>query len=159
MPSSLHQPPQLPPPQELHPDHELPVMNENDNHSNLNDHDRVRSSHNSKSIPIVNDDDDEHDEENSSTMAPPSLSTDGYTRSSTMSISLSSSRILRHAYSRQSFSYVPYDISYHPGCNVCFFAPPRQRQRWGDTQILPRVNWGDLFFDLFYGKKPNCPYA
>ena len=52
---------------------------------------------------------------------------------------------------RQSF--VPYDISYHPGCQVCFFAPPRQRQRWGDTQILPRVNWGDLFFDLFYGER------
>eukprot|EP00978_Attheya_sp_CCMP212_P046128 scaffold375638_cov58-Attheya_sp.AAC.1 len=28
--------------------------------------------------------------------------------------------------------------------------PPKQRQRWGDTQILPHVNWGDLFFDLFY---------
>ena len=44
---------------------------------------------------------------------------------------------------------VPFDISYHPGA-ITFFAPPRQRQRWGDTQILPRVNWGDLFFDLFY---------
>jgi hypothetical protein len=28
--------------------------------------------------------------------------------------------------------------------------PPKQRQKWGDTQILPRVNWGDLFFDLYY---------
>jgi hypothetical protein len=27
---------------------------------------------------------------------------------------------------------------------------PKQRQRWGDTQILPHTNWGDLFFDLFY---------
>jgi hypothetical protein len=26
----------------------------------------------------------------------------------------------------------------------------RQRQRWDDQQILPHVNWGDLFFDLFY---------
>ena len=26
----------------------------------------------------------------------------------------------------------------------------RQRQRWDDHQILPHVNWGDLFFDLFY---------
>jgi len=31
-----------------------------------------------------------------------------------------------------------------------FFSPPIQRQKWGDTQILPHVNWGDLFFDLFY---------
>jgi hypothetical protein len=55
---------------------------------------------------------------------------------------------------RQSF--VPNDISYHPGFQVCFFAPPRQRQRWGDNQILPRVNWGDLFFDLFYGTSLSC---
>lgn len=33
---------------------------------------------------------------------------------------------------------------------VRLFSPPRQRQKWGDSQILPRVNWGDLFFDLFY---------
>jgi len=31
-----------------------------------------------------------------------------------------------------------------------FFSPPIQRQKWGDTQIRPHVNWGDLFFDLFY---------
>lgn len=36
-----------------------------------------------------------------------------------------------------------------PNC-LGFFSPPKQRQRWGDTQILPHVNWGDLFFDLFY---------
>lgn len=41
------------------------------------------------------------------------------------------------------------DLSYHPGL-VALFSPPLQRQKWGDTQILPRVNWGDLFFDLFY---------
>jgi len=29
-------------------------------------------------------------------------------------------------------------------------SPPTQRQRWTDKQILPHVNWGDLFFDLFY---------
>lgn len=27
---------------------------------------------------------------------------------------------------------------------------PRQRQKWGEAQILPHINWGDLFFDLFY---------
>ena len=44
----------------------------------------------------------------------------------------------------------PYDISYHPGRRILFYAPPRQRQKWDETQVLPRVNWGDLFFDLFY---------
>lgn len=35
----------------------------------------------------------------------------------------------------------------------------RQRQKWGDTQVLPRVNWGDLFFDLFYvGATYNVSY-
>ena len=34
--------------------------------------------------------------------------------------------------------------------SVPLYAPPRQRQRWGEEQILPHVNWGDLFFDLFY---------
>jgi Bacterial low temperature requirement A protein (LtrA) len=34
--------------------------------------------------------------------------------------------------------------------HVRLFSPPRQRQKWGDDQYLPRVNWGDLFFDLFY---------
>lgn len=41
------------------------------------------------------------------------------------------------------------DISYHPGL-VALYAAPCQRQKWGDTQILPRTNWGDLFFDLWY---------
>jgi low temperature requirement protein LtrA len=31
-----------------------------------------------------------------------------------------------------------------------FWLPPIQRQKWADTQVLPHVNWGDLFFDLFY---------
>ena len=31
-----------------------------------------------------------------------------------------------------------------------FYLPPIQRQRWCEDQILPHVNWGDLFFDLFY---------
>eukprot|EP00574_Skeletonema_japonicum_P008487 CAMPEP_0201721756 /NCGR_PEP_ID=MMETSP0593-20130828/6355_1 /ASSEMBLY_ACC=CAM_ASM_000672 /TAXON_ID=267983 /ORGANISM="Skeletonema japonicum, Strain CCMP2506" /LENGTH=854 /DNA_ID=CAMNT_0048212625 /DNA_START=72 /DNA_END=2637 /DNA_ORIENTATION=+ len=31
-----------------------------------------------------------------------------------------------------------------------FYSPPVQRQRWGEDQVLPHVNWGDLFFDLFY---------
>ena len=33
---------------------------------------------------------------------------------------------------------------------VPWYSPPIQRQRWNEDQILPHVNWGDLFFDLFY---------
>ena len=29
------------------------------------------------------------------------------------------------------------DVSYHPG-RVVFYSPPKQRQTWGDSQILPR---------------------
>lgn len=31
-----------------------------------------------------------------------------------------------------------------------WWSPPKQRQRWGDVQILPTGNWGQIFFDLFY---------
>jgi hypothetical protein len=37
------------------------------------------------------------------------------------------------------------EVSYHPS-SFQLYAPPRQRQEWGQKQILPRVNWGDLFF-------------
>ncbi|CAB9525885.1 expressed unknown protein [Seminavis robusta] len=33
---------------------------------------------------------------------------------------------------------------------VPLYANPKQRQRWDDVQMLPHVNWGDLYFDLFY---------
>ena len=33
---------------------------------------------------------------------------------------------------------------------IVLFEPPRQRQRWGERQVVPHVNWGDLYFDLFY---------
>ncbi|CAJ1914880.1 unnamed protein product [Cylindrotheca closterium] len=42
-----------------------------------------------------------------------------------------------------------FEESYHPG-NTPFYSPPKQRQRWGDKRVLPRVNWGDLYFDLFF---------
>jgi hypothetical protein len=42
------------------------------------------------------------------------------------------------------------DLTYVPGVKIRLFSPPRQRQKWGSDQILPHVNWGDLFFDLFY---------
>ena len=31
-----------------------------------------------------------------------------------------------------------------------FVLAPKQRQKWGDDYSLPHVDWGDLFFDLFY---------
>jgi len=36
------------------------------------------------------------------------------------------------------------------GGGISFYARPFQRQRWGEDQVLPHVNWGDIFFDLFY---------
>ncbi len=39
---------------------------------------------------------------------------------------------------------------HHHKKNDAWYLPPVQRQRWCDDQILPHVNWGDLFFDLFY---------
>lgn len=33
---------------------------------------------------------------------------------------------------------------------VPWYAPPYQRQQWGDEQVLPIVNHGTLFFDLFF---------
>ena len=42
------------------------------------------------------------------------------------------------------------EITYRPNTKVPIYRPPRQRQHWGQKQMLPRVNWGDLFFDLFY---------
>ena len=43
----------------------------------------------------------------------------------------------------------PDDHDAHGG-RMALYAPPVQRQRWGDDQVLPHVNWGDLFYDLFY---------
>ncbi len=31
-----------------------------------------------------------------------------------------------------------------------WWSPPKQRQRWGDSLILPSGTWGQMFFDLFY---------
>jgi hypothetical protein len=50
---------------------------------------------------------------------------------------------------RASMDAAPYDISYRPSL-LLLYSRPVQRQKWGDTQILPRIDWGDLFFDLFY---------
>lgn len=39
---------------------------------------------------------------------------------------------------------------------VPWYSPPIQRQRWGEDSVLPHVNWGDLFFDLFYVAMVRC---
>lgn len=31
-----------------------------------------------------------------------------------------------------------------PITSLTVFSRPRQRQKWGDKQILPHTNWGDL---------------
>lgn len=31
-----------------------------------------------------------------------------------------------------------------------WYTPPIQRQRWGEEQLAPHTDWGDIFFDLFY---------
>lgn len=36
------------------------------------------------------------------------------------------------------------------GKSSLFRRPSKQRLHWGDDHVLPHVNWGDLFFDLFY---------
>jgi len=42
------------------------------------------------------------------------------------------------------------DLIEDKSMNNWFRKSPIQRQRWGDKQLMPHVNWGDLFFDLFY---------
>jgi len=41
---------------------------------------------------------------------------------------------------------------------VPWYSPPIQRQRWGEDSVLPHVNWGDLFFDLFYVAMVSCTF-
>jgi hypothetical protein len=42
-----------------------------------------------------------------------------------------------------------FETSFRPK-RIRLYSPPHQRQKWGEAQGLPRVNWGDLFFDLFF---------
>jgi hypothetical protein len=45
----------------------------------------------------------------------------------------------------------PHHVHHHQhSTETSYYAPPHQRQRWGDTQVAPHTNWGDLFFDVFY---------
>ena len=36
------------------------------------------------------------------------------------------------------------------GSRTPWYNPPIQRQKWCEDQSLPHINWGDIFFDLFY---------
>jgi len=49
----------------------------------------------------------------------------------------------------------PFDISYRPG-RMLLYSPPRQRQRWNDTQVLPRVNWGYVLTTTCCALLHNC---
>ena len=40
--------------------------------------------------------------------------------------------------------------NHHQGGSTPFYRPPLQRHRWHEEICLPHINWGDLFFDLFY---------
>ena len=42
------------------------------------------------------------------------------------------------------------ELAYIKEANVRIFSPPRQRQKWGSDYSLPHVDWGNLFYDLFY---------
>jgi hypothetical protein len=48
-----------------------------------------------------------------------------------------------------SRQFSKFEASFRPK-RIRLHSPPHQRQRWGEAQCLPRVNWGDLFFDLFF---------
>ncbi|CAJ1964791.1 unnamed protein product [Cylindrotheca closterium] len=43
-----------------------------------------------------------------------------------------------------------YTIPHHKTTAVPWYTPPMQRVFYGKPQVLPHVNWGDLFFDLFF---------
>ncbi len=52
--------------------------------------------------------------------------------------------------SRRVSVYANLNLTNAPSVNIRVYAPPRQRQKWNSDYVLPHVNWGDLFFDLFY---------
>ncbi len=56
----------------------------------------------------------------------------------------------RNKSSKRVSVYANLNLHNSPVTQIRLFSPPRQRQKWGSDQILPHVNWGDLFFDLFY---------
>ena len=69
-------------------------------------------------------------------------------------------RVIRRIGRRRGaeWDHLSYDVSEAEGGTVAeeeilgtlWYDPPIQRQRWDEEQFLPHVNWGDLFFDLFY---------
>lgn len=38
---------------------------------------------------------------------------------------------------------------------MSWYSPPVQRQRWFDDLVLPQIDAGDVFFDIFYGGGAN----
>lgn len=77
--------------------------------------------------------------ESSSVVEPPEVDYYGYQDDALTESERLAPRISRRT--NVTAEAAPFDISYRPG-RVLLYSPPRQRQRWNDTQILPRVNWG-----------------
>jgi hypothetical protein len=48
------------------------------------------------------------------------------------------------------------DADHHRSLRVPWYCPPVQRQHWDDDQVLPHINWGDMFYDLFYIAAGKC---
>lgn len=56
-----------------------------------------------------------------------------------------------HPLQKQQLQSFSHSCSFpKPVRRLVVWSPPKQRQRWGDVDVLPHINWGDLFFDLFY---------
>ena len=68
--------------------------------------------------------------------------------SSNKSLPISSSGKQRG--SRRVSVYANLNLTNAPSVQIRLYAPPRQRQKWNSDYVAPHVNWGDLFFDLFY---------
>jgi hypothetical protein len=49
--------------------------------------------------------------------------------------------------------------NHHQSLRVPWYCPPLQRQYWDDDQVLPHINWGDMFYDLFYVAAGKCKNA
>ena len=43
----------------------------------------------------------------------------------------------------------------HGGASLPFYAPPVQRQRWGEDQVLPHVNWVRISFNFSSSRGPS----
>ena len=83
-------------------------------------------------------------------MSGPGVSNGGEPPADAIAANAGSSASAFQAMSKKMQSFAPGGECSLPSPITNVFSRPRQRQKWGDKQILPHTNWGDLFFDLFY---------